>query len=237
MVTPWSYTQNAGYRKTKYRLRALASASQSRRRISTEPTIRSSSWQSVWEISPFSHAKVSPNQVSQMDDSNGSHRTDRPRIPLAEPQIRFSPTEKELGSSPREGSSSMTVILLFVFVILVAVAYARSQLAHSSHSHQTRRRGEKIWWLAMTVISLAMSSCSLKSSQSYCSGWTRDAWTDTVQELPMPPNCVVRSVALEIRIKGYNATSKRTTQCFMLVHRLLWYASCDTGHQSIASSK
>ncbi|OGM40185.1 hypothetical protein ABOM_010965 [Aspergillus bombycis] len=71
-------------------------------------------------------------------------KTDRPRIPFAEPQIRFSPTEKELGSSPKESSSSPTVILLFIFVILVAIAYARVQLAHSSQNPQSRRRGEKI---------------------------------------------------------------------------------------------
>ncbi|KAE8421316.1 hypothetical protein BDV36DRAFT_292511 [Aspergillus pseudocaelatus] len=71
-------------------------------------------------------------------------KTDRPRIPFAEPQIRFSPTEKELGSSPKEGSNIPTVILLLIFIILVAIAYVRTQLAHSSRGPQTARRGEKI---------------------------------------------------------------------------------------------
>ncbi|KAE8308369.1 hypothetical protein BDV41DRAFT_581457 [Aspergillus transmontanensis] len=71
-------------------------------------------------------------------------KTDRPRIPYAEPQIQFSPTEKELGSSPRESSNSPTFILLLIFIILVAIAYVRTQLAHPSRGPQTARRGEKI---------------------------------------------------------------------------------------------
>lgn len=157
MVTPWSNPKNAGYRKTKYRLRALASGSQSRRWTSTKSTIRSSSWQSFWEIPPFSHTQVSLNWVSQVVNANSSHRTDRPRIPYAEPQIQFSPTEKELGSSPRESSNSPTVILLLIFIVLVAIAYARTQLAHPSRGPQTARRGEKIWWLDTTFMSLTLS--------------------------------------------------------------------------------
>ncbi|KAB8223005.1 hypothetical protein BDV33DRAFT_46877 [Aspergillus novoparasiticus] len=73
-----------------------------------------------------------------------SHRTDRPRIPYAEPQNQFSPTVMELGSSPRESSNSPTVVLLLIFIILVAIAYARTQLAHASRGPQTARRGEKL---------------------------------------------------------------------------------------------
>ncbi|KAE8374972.1 hypothetical protein BDV26DRAFT_268961 [Aspergillus bertholletiae] len=41
-------------------------------------------------------------------------KTDRPRNPFAEPQIQFSPTDKELGSSSshREDSNSFTIVLL-----------------------------------------------------------------------------------------------------------------------------
>ncbi|KAB8238590.1 hypothetical protein ETB97_012106 [Aspergillus alliaceus] len=70
-------------------------------------------------------------------------KTDRPRNPFAGPQIRFSPTDKELGSSSRETSNSPIFMLLFLFIILVAVAYARTQLAHSSRARPAARRSEK----------------------------------------------------------------------------------------------
>ncbi|KAE8349544.1 hypothetical protein BDV28DRAFT_151787 [Aspergillus coremiiformis] len=72
-----------------------------------------------------------------------SPKTDKPRNPFTESQIRFSHTDKHIESSHRETSNTPIFVLLFIFIILVAIAYAHAQLAHSSPGRQSGRRSEK----------------------------------------------------------------------------------------------